>query len=255
MARRRWGSGTDRGVVEQRRKADRGIRSQRRITPGVCLSNAPAPGAPFSHARARRCAAARRARATAVADVFMLPHPHAVPVDHAPSAVPVRSTTFEIRAVLIELAPRVAVVQRGTRLSPWPTWAPWRCKLKSVRPVLKVPGFSSSNLNTRLSSFAFNLNLHRPTSGSSYVVDSCGSSGGRLCVIGVASGLEVYKPDRFRSMFMSQEARRVSERPTSTQYVDEQSGYYCMKKRKIDVQIVIHIPLVRAYYAIQTAFR
>ena len=44
-----------------------------------------------------------------------------------------------------------------------------RCKLKPVQPVLKVSGFSSSNLKTRqlLSNFAFNFNLRRYTKDSS----------------------------------------------------------------------------------------
>ena len=42
-----------------------------------------------------------------------------------------------------------------------------RCKLKLVWPVLKLPIFSSSNLNTKRlpSCFAFNWNLHRPILG------------------------------------------------------------------------------------------
>ena len=45
-----------------------------------------------------------------------------------------------------------------------------RCTLMPVHPLVEVPGFSSSNLNTRRlhSSFALYFNLHRPTEAGIY---------------------------------------------------------------------------------------
>jgi hypothetical protein len=81
--------------------------------PPYMTNAAPPPAAPiFSHARARRCAAARRPRAVAVADVVLLPTPHPVPVDAA-SAVPLRPDSSQVCAVLSLLAAVARVGQRG----------------------------------------------------------------------------------------------------------------------------------------------